>query len=150
MPMEQMMPNFASFRTGLEKECDGRRWSSGAGRPERQPRDVRGGRRGVVQGLRGQAVLAQGQVLHDPVGGAVSRLHAEGDHLGAGAGAAAGRMLAADPERLLAAFEFMAKYGISGVIGGGSAEGGAVARLAASTTRHCHNRSVISRASMPV
>ena len=34
-------------------------------------------------------------------------------------------MLAADPERLLAAFEFMAKYGISGVIGGGSAEGGA-------------------------
>jgi alkanesulfonate monooxygenase SsuD/methylene tetrahydromethanopterin reductase-like flavin-dependent oxidoreductase (luciferase family) len=41
------------------------------------------------------------------------------------------------------AFDFMAKYGISGVIGGGSAEGGAVTRLAASTTRHCHNRSVI-------
>jgi alkanesulfonate monooxygenase SsuD/methylene tetrahydromethanopterin reductase-like flavin-dependent oxidoreductase (luciferase family) len=47
------------------------------------------------------------------------------------------------------AFEFMAKYGISGVIGGGSAEGGAVTRLAASTTRHCHNRSVISPASIP-
>ena len=71
-----------------------------ADRPERQPRDVRGGRRGPVQGVRGQAVLAPGQVLHDPAGGAVSRLHAEGDHAGAGAGAAAGRMLAADPERL--------------------------------------------------
>ena len=73
-----------------------------ADRPERQPRDVRGGRRGPVQGLRGQAVLAPGQVLHDPARGAVSRLHLEGDHLGAGAGAAAGRMLAADPERLRA------------------------------------------------
>ena len=48
------------------------------------------------------------------------------------------------------AFDFMAKYGTSGVIGGGSAEGGAVARLAVSTTRHCHNRSVILRSSMPV
>ena len=71
-----------------------------ADRPGRQPRDVRGRRRGHLQGVRGQAVLAQGQVLHDPAGGAVSRLHAEGDHAGAGAGAPAGRMLAADPERL--------------------------------------------------
>ena len=71
-----------------------------AHRPGRQPRDIRGRCRGPVQGLRGQAVLAQGQVLHDPAGGAVSRLHVEGDHPGAGAGAAAGRMLAADPERL--------------------------------------------------
>ena len=71
-----------------------------ADRPERQPRNVRGRRRHPVQGVRGQAVLAQGQVLHDPAGGAVSRLHAEGDHPGAGAGAPAGRMLAADPERL--------------------------------------------------
>jgi hypothetical protein len=37
-------------------------------------------------------------------------------------------MLAADPERSERAFDFMAKYGISGVIGGGSAEGGAVER----------------------
>ena len=48
------------------------------------------------------------------------------------------------------AFEFMAKYGISGVIVGGSAEGGAVAPPRGIATRHCHNRSVISRASMPV
>ena len=67
--------------------------------PDRQPRDLRGRRRHPVQGVRGQTVLAQGQVLHDPAGGAVSRLHPEGDHPGAGAGAVAGRMLAADPDR---------------------------------------------------
>ena len=59
--------------------------------PEWQPRD---------EGIQGQAVRAPGEVLHDLAGGAVSRLRVEGDHLGAGAGAAAGRMLAADPERL--------------------------------------------------
>jgi predicted nucleotidyltransferase len=64
------------------------------------------------KGIRGQAVLAPGQVLH--AGGAVSRLRPEGDHAGASAGAAAGRMLAADPERLRARFDFMAKYGIRG------------------------------------
>ena len=48
------------------------------------------------------------------------------------------------------AFDFMAKYGISGVIGGGSAKAAPSLRLAVSTTRHCHNRSVISRASIPV
>ena len=49
------------------------------------------------------------------------------------------------------AFDLMAKYGISGVIGGGSAEGGAVnSDFASSTTRYCHNRSVILRASMLV
>ncbi len=47
-----------------------------------------------------QAVFAQGTVVHDPAGGAVSRLYAKRDYLGAGAGAAAGRMLATDPERL--------------------------------------------------
>jgi hypothetical protein len=36
-------------------------------------------------------------------------------------------MLATDPSGSERAFDFMAKYGISGVIGGGSAEGGAVA-----------------------
>jgi alkanesulfonate monooxygenase SsuD/methylene tetrahydromethanopterin reductase-like flavin-dependent oxidoreductase (luciferase family) len=45
------------------------------------------------------------------------------------------------------AFDFIAKYGIRGVIGGGSAEAAQSPQLAASTTRHCHNRSVISRAS---
>ena len=70
-----------------------------AARSGRQPRDVRGRRRHPVQGVRGQAVLAQRQVLHDPAAGAVSRLHPEGDHLGPGAGAPAGRMLAADPDR---------------------------------------------------
>jgi Luciferase-like monooxygenase len=39
------------------------------------------GGRGPVQGVRAQAVLAQGQVLDDPAGGAVSRLHLEGDRL---------------------------------------------------------------------
>jgi hypothetical protein len=37
-------------------------------------------------------------------------------------------MLAADPERLRARLQVHGKYGISGVIGGGSAEGGAVER----------------------
>src|SRR3984893_8493202 len=50
-------------------------------------------------GIRGQAVLAPGQVLDDPAGGAVSRLHLEGDHVGAGAAAAAGRMLERAPGR---------------------------------------------------
>ena len=77
-----------------------------ADRPGRQPRDLRGRRRDHLQGVRGQAVLAQGQVLHDPAGGAVSRLYAEGDHAGPGAGAPAGRMLAADPERLGARLRF--------------------------------------------
>ena len=67
---------------------------------ERQPRDLRGRCRYPVQGVRGQAVLAQGQVLHDPAGGALSRLYAEGDYPDSGAGAPAGRMLAADPERV--------------------------------------------------
>jgi alkanesulfonate monooxygenase SsuD/methylene tetrahydromethanopterin reductase-like flavin-dependent oxidoreductase (luciferase family) len=75
-----------------------------------------------------EALFAQGQVLHDPAGGAVSRLHVEGDHPGAGAGVAVGRMLAADPIGLRARLRLHAKYGISGVIGGGSAEGGAVER----------------------
>ena len=53
----------------------------------------------------------------------------EGDHVGAGAGAAAGRMLAADPERLRARLRLHGEIRhISGVIGGGSAEGGAVER----------------------
>ena len=42
----------------------------------------------------------KGTLLHDPARGALSRLHAEGDHAGAAAAAPAGRMLAADPERL--------------------------------------------------
>ncbi len=67
---------------------------------DRQPRIVRGRRRHHLQGVRGKAVLAPGQVLHDPAGGAVSRLYAEGDHPGARPRAPAGRMLAADPERL--------------------------------------------------
>ncbi len=45
-----------------------------APRPERQSRDVRGRRRGPVQGVRGQTLLAPGQVLDDPAGDAVSRL----------------------------------------------------------------------------
>jgi alkanesulfonate monooxygenase SsuD/methylene tetrahydromethanopterin reductase-like flavin-dependent oxidoreductase (luciferase family) len=56
----------------------------------------------LFKGIRGQAVLAPGPVLHAPAGGAVSRLYAEGNYAGAGAAAAAGRMLAADPERLRA------------------------------------------------
>src|SRR5215472_2319816 len=39
-------------------------------RPERQPGDVRGRRRGPLQGVRGQAVLAPGQVLNEPARGA--------------------------------------------------------------------------------
>ena len=97
--------------------------------PGRQPRDVRGRRRHPVQGVRGQAILAQGQVLHDPA--ARCRI-------------AATRLkeitLVPAPERLPVecwqpiqsgserAFDFMAKHGICGVIGGGSAEGGAVER----------------------
>ena len=64
-----------------------------------------------------------------PARGAVSRLHAEGDHPGAAAACAcrsnAGSRSRAGSQR---AFDFMAKHGICGVIGGGSAEGGAVDR----------------------
>ena len=42
----------------------------------------------------------KGKYYTMPAGGALSRLHAEGDHPGAAAAAPAGRMLAADPERL--------------------------------------------------
>ena len=38
------------------------------------------------------ALLAPGQVLHEPAGGPVSRLRLEGNYLGAGAGAPVGRM----------------------------------------------------------
>ena len=44
----------------------------------------------------------QGTQLHDPARGALSRLHAEGHNPGAAPAAPAGRMLAADPERLRA------------------------------------------------
>ena len=73
-----------------------------ADRPGRQPRAVRGRRRRHLQGLQRGALQPQGQVLHDPARGALSRLHAEGTHPGAAAAAPAGRMLAADPERLAA------------------------------------------------
>ena len=53
----------------------------------------------------------------------------EGDHAGAGAVAPAGRMLAADPERLASApSTSWPSTASAGVIGGGSAEGGAVER----------------------
>ena len=57
----------------------------------------------LFKAFKRKPLLAQGQVLHDPARGAVSRLHLEGHHPGTGAGTAAGRMLAADPERLRAA-----------------------------------------------
>ena len=56
-------------------------------------------------------------------------LHLEGDHLGAGARAAAGRIAGSRSELLQRAFDFMAKYGISGMIGGGSAADSVVAQL---------------------
>jgi hypothetical protein len=49
-------------------------------RPERQPRDVsRRVSKSCSRRSRG-ALLAPGQVLHDPAGGAVSRLYLEGNH----------------------------------------------------------------------
>jgi len=117
----------------------GRDFRRAAYRPERQPRDVRGGCLGPVQGLRGQIVLAQGQVLHDPPRGAVSRLYSERDHPGAA------------PERLPVEWWQPIRSGSERAFGiprrhrrwrGGL-------DTAVSTTHHCHNRSVISRASMP-
>jgi alkanesulfonate monooxygenase SsuD/methylene tetrahydromethanopterin reductase-like flavin-dependent oxidoreductase (luciferase family) len=61
----------------------------------------------LFKAFAGEPFSHQGK--YDPARGAVSRLHLEGDHLGAGAAAAAGRMLAADPERLRARLRFMAK-----------------------------------------
>ena len=75
-----------------------------------------------------RSVLPQGPVLHDPARGAVSRLHAEGNHPGAAAAAPAGRVLAADPERLGPRLRLHGQARHPGVIGGGSAEGGAVDR----------------------
>jgi len=56
-------------------------------------------------------------VLHDPAGGAVSRLHLEGDHLGPASErlpVECWKPIQSGSER---AFDFMARYGI----GGGSA-----------------------------
>ena len=81
----------------------------------------------VFKAFNEATLLPQGNQLHDPAGGALSRLHAEGHYPGAALRRAcrssAGSRSRAAPER---AFDFMAKHGISGVIGGGSAEGGAV------------------------
>ena len=71
-----------------------------ADRPGGQPRAVRGTGRHHLQGVQRGALLPQGQALHDAARGALSRLHAEGAHPGAAPDAPAGRMLAADPERL--------------------------------------------------
>jgi hypothetical protein len=60
----------------------------------------------LFKAFEGKPFSHQGKYLRDPARGAVSRLHPQGDHLGAGAGAAAGRMLAADPERLRARLRF--------------------------------------------
>jgi alkanesulfonate monooxygenase SsuD/methylene tetrahydromethanopterin reductase-like flavin-dependent oxidoreductase (luciferase family) len=56
----------------------------------------------LFKAFEGKPFSHQDKYYTIPPEGAVSRLHLEGDHLGAGAGAAAGRMLAADPERLRA------------------------------------------------
>jgi alkanesulfonate monooxygenase SsuD/methylene tetrahydromethanopterin reductase-like flavin-dependent oxidoreductase (luciferase family) len=53
----------------------------------------------------------------------------EGADPGAAALQPAGRVLAADPGRLARALEFMAKHGIQGMVGGGSAEGGAMHKV---------------------
>jgi hypothetical protein len=50
----------------------------------------------LFKAFEGKPFSHKGQVLDDPARGAISRLDLEGDHPGAGAAAAAGRMLAAD------------------------------------------------------
>src|SRR5437667_12785430 len=54
----------------------------------------------LFKAFEGKPFSHKGKYYTIPARSAVSRLHPEGDHVGAGAGAAAGRMLAADPERL--------------------------------------------------
>ena len=99
-----------------------------ADRPGRQPRAVRGRRRRHLQGLRGKPFTHKGKYYTIPPevpyrGYTLKEI-----------------TLVPAPERLPVecwqpiqsgserAFDFMAKHGISGVIGGGSAEGGAVDR----------------------
>ena len=84
----------------------------------------------IFKAFNNESFCAQGQALHAAAGGAVSRLHAEGTDAGAASAAAAGGMLAADPGRHRErALEFMAKHGIQGMVGGGSAEGGAMHKV---------------------
>ena len=100
-----------------------------ADRPGRQPRAVRGRRRHHLQGLQRGALLAQGQVLHAAAGGALSRLHAEGDHAWC-RGRSACRSNAGSRSRAArsAPSTSWPSTASRGVIGGGSAEGGAVDR----------------------
>ena len=95
-----------------------------------QPRTVRRAGRHHLQGVQQRVVLAQGQALHAAARGAVSRLHAEGSDAGAApaapAGGDAGSRSRAARERAL---DFMAKHGIQGMVGGGSAEGGAMHKV---------------------
>ena len=106
----------------------GRELRRAAHRPGRQPRAVRGRRRHHLQGLQRGTLLPQGQVLHVP-----PEVPYRGYTL-------KDITLVPRPLRLPVecwqpiqsgsdrAFDFMAKHGICGVIGGGSAEGGAVDR----------------------
>jgi hypothetical protein len=54
------------FGVGRGYHTRGREFRRATDRPERQPQDVRGGCQDAVQGVRGRAVLAPGQVLHVP------------------------------------------------------------------------------------
>ena len=84
----------------------------------------------IFKAFNEESLLAPGQALHAAARGAVSRLHAEGADAGAAAAAAcrssAGSRSRAARQRAL---EFMAKHGIQGMVGGGSAEGGAMHKV---------------------
>ena len=84
----------------------------------------------IFKAFNNESFCAQGQALHAAAGGAVSRLHAEGADAGAAAAAPAGGDAGSRSRAARArALEFMAKHGIQGMVGGGSAEGGAMHKV---------------------
>ena len=84
----------------------------------------------IFKAFNNESFTPQGQALHAAAGGAVSRLHAEGADAGAAAAAPAGGDAGSRSRAASArALEFMAKHGIQGMVGGGSAEGGAMHKV---------------------
>ncbi len=69
-------------------------------RPGGQPRTVRGAGRDPLQGVQQRKLLARGQALHTSRAGALSRLRPQGADAGAAPRQPAGRMLAADRQRV--------------------------------------------------
>ena len=84
----------------------------------------------IFKAFNNESFSPQGQALHAAARGAVSRLHAEGTDAGAAA-AAACRWRCWQPIQggSPRALDFMAKHGIQGMVGGGSAEGGAMHKV---------------------